>query len=237
MRSSGSAAGTAPDWEALAPVWHCFENTGSTYATLRAVLDRLRPPVLYAGGGRGRFPARLARQLGPGSVVTLDAAWGMVRRARTEFGLQCVQADVRAVPLRSGSVGSVFCATGVLEHLDRADRLDALRELARVTVPGGPIVLPTPPPGARAVDVRAEVEAWWSAGPAGGRTAAGTAFDAVAHVTGDRAAAYELLISALPATPAPLVGPTPDELAEAGLCSGLEVGEGVSALLVRRAGR
>ena len=82
------------------------------------------------------LPARPAR------VVGLDLAAGRLARARERLGsagYACASAD--ALPLRSHSFDLTLCAE-VLEHL--LDPLAALRELARVTRPGGRVLVSVP---------------------------------------------------------------------------------------------
>jgi SAM-dependent methyltransferase len=186
------AARAAPDWDALAPVWHCLETAGLDLAALRAVLPALTAPVLYAGGGRGVYPARLGGWLAPGRVAVVDSSPAMARRARRDFGLTYACADVRALPYPAGAFGSAVCATGVLEHLDDAGRGAALRELRRVTAPGGAVVLAV----FDAASTGRSALAAWRDGAAPRRVS--LAFGAVARTVGGRAAAFRLLSDALP---------------------------------------
>lgn len=164
-----------PDWDALAPHWHIFETAGNTRSVLSSALVHLRPPVLYVGGGRGVYPAKLNRWFA---------------------GCENVVADVCALPVPDGSVASVFCSTGVVEYMDAPARLSALAEMLRTVRPGGAIML--------AVFI-AEGQRGMSAGPlapdafAAGDDRAGTAprastwlaFDRLASQLGDRQAAHD----------------------------------------------
>jgi SAM-dependent methyltransferase len=111
----------------------------------RAV-GRLRAPsggvVFDAGCGSGRALAFLREVVGPhGQVIGLDLTWQMLsearRRGRGDLAL-LVQGDLLTLPLRSGSVDGVFAA-GLMLHL--ADPEGGLLELARVTRPGGGLVI------------------------------------------------------------------------------------------------
>jgi SAM-dependent methyltransferase len=221
--STESLRRVAPDWTALAPIWECFEQTGSTYVTVRGVLSDLQPPVLYVGGGRGTFAARLARWLGPGSVIILDSCEAMARRTVNEFGEPCVVADARAIPLADGAAASAYCATGVLDYLPLADRVRVLAELGRAVSPGGLIAVADRVPPTDPAALRRSLAAWRdSAVPDRWRDNAlpergSTPFDAVARLLGDRTAAYDLLLAALPTdAPAPWVD-VAELAAEAGL--------------------
>lgn len=106
--------------------------------------------MLDAGCGAGRdLPVLAAR----GGAVGLDLSPGLLARARQAASgarVQLAVADVRRVPLRDASVAAAW-ACAVLVHLDAGDRLLAMRELGRVTVPGGPV----------AVSLREEPEGGW----------------------------------------------------------------------------
>ncbi len=116
----------------------------------RAVLkqvDGLRlpddSPVLEVGCGAGHTTVALAQR---GFVVTsIDAARGMAdatRRRVEESGLgtrvRTDVGDIYQLPFRDGEFTLVL-AIGVLPWLD--DREGAVRELARVSAPGGHVVL------------------------------------------------------------------------------------------------
>ena len=78
----------------------------------------------------------------PTRVVGLDLASGRLSRARTRLGrggFACASAD--ALPLATASFDLTICAE-VLEHL--LDPAAALRELARVTKPGGRVLVSVP---------------------------------------------------------------------------------------------
>lgn len=83
----------------------------------------------------------------PGTVVVaLDIGLGTVRLARAKAALSGVAllgvvADVERLPFREGSFAAVVCDDTV-EHLP--DDARGVRELARVTAPGGRLVLATP---------------------------------------------------------------------------------------------
>jgi SAM-dependent methyltransferase len=92
------------------------------------------------GTGRALPPLRMA--VGPsGAVIALDITPEMLsvaRPAATLAGASLVLGDARALPFPSGSVDAIFAA-GLVNHLP--DTQAGLRELARVTRPGGLLVL------------------------------------------------------------------------------------------------
>jgi ubiquinone/menaquinone biosynthesis C-methylase UbiE len=91
--------------------------------------------VLDLGAGTGA--ASRAIGAAGGVPVALDGAFGMLAAARLA---RAVQGDASALPLGDGRVGGVVAAFS-LNHV--ADPVRALREIARVTAPGGPVVVAT----------------------------------------------------------------------------------------------
>jgi ubiquinone/menaquinone biosynthesis C-methylase UbiE len=91
--------------------------------------------VLEAGCGTGLVMSRLAEVAS--SVHGFDLSPGMVRRARAR-GLSVALGSVTQVPFRDASFDLV-CSFKVLAHVPSIT--DALRELARVTKPGGMLAL------------------------------------------------------------------------------------------------
>ena len=91
--------------------------------------------VLEAGCGTGLILQRLARQ--QHQVVGIDLSRGMLARAR-ERGLDVVQGTLDELPFADDSFDSVV-SFKVLPHIQPIR--EALRELARVTRPGGHLLL------------------------------------------------------------------------------------------------
>lgn len=89
--------------------------------------------VLEAGCGTGLVLSRI----GARSRVGADISSGMLARARAR-GHRVVQSDLTRLPFRDGAF-DVVCSFKVLAHVP--DRAAALAELARVTRPGGKLVL------------------------------------------------------------------------------------------------
>jgi 2-polyprenyl-3-methyl-5-hydroxy-6-metoxy-1,4-benzoquinol methylase len=92
------------------------------------------------GTGRALVPLRAA--VGPdGTVIALDVTPEMLHAARpasAAAGAARVLADARVLPLADASADAIFAA-GLVNHLP--DTAAGLRELARVTRPGGLLVL------------------------------------------------------------------------------------------------
>ncbi len=96
--------------------------------------------LLDVGCGPGTVTADLAARVAPGEVVAVDTAPHVLELARStvaERGLTNVtlrEADVHALPFEDGTFDVVH-AHQVLQHL--GDPVAALREMRRVTRPGG----------------------------------------------------------------------------------------------------
>jgi SAM-dependent methyltransferase len=99
--------------------------------------------VADVGCGPGIYHPLLAAQ--GARVLAVDLSAGMVqatrhRAARERLAVWTMQADAQALPLRDASCDRALAAH-MLYHVP--DRLAALRELRRVTRPGGRVVLVT----------------------------------------------------------------------------------------------
>ena len=98
--------------------------------------------ALDVGCGTGRALPALAAAVGPaGRVLGLDLTPAMLDAARAAGRDGCatlVLADARRLPVPSAAAGLVFAA-GLVQHLP--DPAAGLAELARVTRPGGALVI------------------------------------------------------------------------------------------------
>lgn len=94
------------------------------------LLRGLRAPVVELGASGGKVRGAL-----PPGALAVD--W-----VREGLAAPAVVADVRALPLRDASAGSLV-AIHVLGHLLAEDRARAAAEWARVLRPGGSLVLET----------------------------------------------------------------------------------------------
>lgn len=106
------------------------------------VLSRVLPPapavVLDVGGATGVYAAPLARA--GYRVHLVDPVPGHVADAGALPGVTAALGDARDLPAQDGSADAVLLL-GPLYHLpDRADRVRAWREAARVLRPGGVVV-------------------------------------------------------------------------------------------------
>jgi SAM-dependent methyltransferase len=120
-----------------------FGDDGPAYRAAVAEAG-LRPggTVVDVGCGTGRALAPLRAAVGPaGAVIALDVTPEMLHAARpasTAAGAALVLADARVLPFADSSADAIFAA-GLVNHLP--DTVAGLRELARVTRPGGLLVL------------------------------------------------------------------------------------------------
>lgn len=126
---------TRQTYDLIAPVF--AERTAKPAPEQVQLLDRLVSTV-PAGGlvadigcGPGRDVALLRRQ--GLHVIGLDLSIGQLR-ASTERGV--VQADMRRLPLRVGSVDAIWCQAALL-HMPRVVVPEVLAEFARVLRRGG----------------------------------------------------------------------------------------------------
>jgi SAM-dependent methyltransferase len=98
--------------------------------------------VVDVGCGTGRALPALRDAVGPrGVVIGLDLTPQMLTAAQTHArpaAANLILGDARSLPLADASVDAVFAA-GLLTHLPDAEA--GLRELARITRPGGRLVL------------------------------------------------------------------------------------------------
>lgn len=99
--------------------------------------------VIDAGCGTGRALPALRDAVGPdGTVIGLELTPEMIAEARAkgwaEGSSLLIEADARRLPLASGSVDAMFAA-GLVNHLP--DPAVGLAELARVTRPGGLLII------------------------------------------------------------------------------------------------
>jgi SAM-dependent methyltransferase len=109
------------------------------------VLTRVLPPapadILDVGGATGAYAAPLA-QVGY-RVRVVDPIPEHVAESGTLPGVTATLGDARALPVRDASADAVLLLGPLYHLLDRADRLSAWREAARVLRPGAVVVAAT----------------------------------------------------------------------------------------------
>jgi dolichyl-phosphate beta-glucosyltransferase len=117
----------------------------SKAALAATAMRRVRHPsaatgwLVDSGGGAGGVTAMLGWD--PNRLAIVEGNETLVGRAVVRHGLAGIRGDVDELPFADHSV-DVVCYLDVLEHLERPGR--ALREAARVLVPGGRVVVNVP---------------------------------------------------------------------------------------------
>ena len=115
-------------------------HTWRTIANSAAYLEPKLAPglsLLDAGCGPGTITVEFADRLAPARVVGLDASAEVIAKASADFtrpNLAFVTGDAYALPFEDGSF-DITHAHQTLQHV--ADPVAVLRELRRVTKPGG----------------------------------------------------------------------------------------------------
>lgn len=124
-------------------------------AVFARVRDRRPQRILDVGCGTGLLTTRLARELAV-PVTGIDYSIGMLEVASARHaGVSWVQADAMALPLRDEVADTLVCTESFHWY---ADQERALREFARVLLPGGRayVALVGPP-----VDIVARTAGVW----------------------------------------------------------------------------
>lgn len=105
---------------------------------LLAMLDDIPPgPAIDVASGTGRIAAHLLRR--GHNVIACDRSAGMLRRASEKLeGIGMVQSDLRALPIRDGSVDLLTCSLA-LTHVPALGA--AFRSFARVLRHGAHAVI------------------------------------------------------------------------------------------------
>jgi SAM-dependent methyltransferase len=154
MMGTMPAPGTPADADYLTRTREFFASRAATWDTkfgndLPAYTAAIAEAGLRSGGvvidvgcGTGRALPPLRAAVGPdGSVIALDLTPEMLAAARPASqaaSATLVLADARSLPFADASADAIFAA-GLVHHLP--DPEAGLRELARVTRPGGLLVL------------------------------------------------------------------------------------------------
>jgi ubiquinone/menaquinone biosynthesis C-methylase UbiE len=137
----------------LAPIWR--DDTDRATRIARRVVRHLRTEgrVLDVGCGTGYVLSRIRAEANAqgkkvGQTIGIDVAEGMVERATSRRGVRALTAEATRIPFIDQCF-DVVVATDVVRFVSDPERF--VRELFRVTMPGGTIVieLVAPTPGLR----------------------------------------------------------------------------------------
>ena len=139
-RVSGMFDQVAPAYDRTNTILSLGNDRFWRVATTRAVDPRPGQRILDLAAGTGASAVSLARS--GADVVAADFSPGMISEGRRRYGairnLRFVQADATALPFEDGEFDAVTMSFG-LRNVN--DPKQALRELRRVTRPGGRIVV------------------------------------------------------------------------------------------------
>ncbi|MEC0371481.1 class I SAM-dependent methyltransferase [Paenibacillus chibensis] len=156
MKRNPDTIGTAHE-EEQKQLWENLWGRGVSYRwdalselVLNALLETTGPvrdkKILEAGSGTGKISLRLAME---GAEVTLvDYAQQALEQSRLAFRMknrtaEFVQADIRSIPAEDNRYDLCWNA-GVLEHFSNEEKIRIMQELARITKPGGSIIVLVP---------------------------------------------------------------------------------------------
>ena len=103
--------------------------------------------MLDYGCGNGKFASRVAQLLGI-SVDACDVNAAAIAKAQLEPGVRphLISAEDPSLPIESGQLDAVTCCD-VMEHMGEDVRRTALKEIHRVLVDGGALIVTTPHKG------------------------------------------------------------------------------------------
>jgi ubiquinone/menaquinone biosynthesis C-methylase UbiE len=121
-----------------------FGSVDATAAQDRVVIetwaDQVRGPVLDAGCGPGQWTHHIsARRREP--VTGVDCSSRFIASARDRFpGIDFIEAALQRIPTADGTFGGVLSWFSLI-HTKPSEVPAVLRELARVTRPGGSLLI------------------------------------------------------------------------------------------------
>lgn len=134
-------------------------------AVVRALGSVSGLTVLDAGCGTGLTTRRLAAR--GGIIAALDASMASLESLKSDktcHEVLAIRGDLLHLPFAASSFDHVVCAN-TLQQLPGRNHLRAVAELARVTRPGGRVIV-----SAHAFTARKRRKGWPKAGPAGGHS-------------------------------------------------------------------
>lgn len=128
--------------------WRTFYEVGTReqQVVFKQYFDLVDPALLTsgeialdAGCGAGRWAYEVARRGARVLAIDLGSSIDVAARNTRAIGrVACIQADIRALPIREGAVTLAY-SLGVLHHLD--ETASAIKEVARTLRPGGTMLV------------------------------------------------------------------------------------------------
>ncbi|GAA1250932.1 class I SAM-dependent methyltransferase [Oryzihumus leptocrescens] len=148
MKPGSWIADASDSYDRVADRYADLVRTGLEALPLeKRLVDHFAQGVVEAGGGPvldvGCGPGWLTRHLASRGLAVsgIDISTAMLRLARTNNpGLGFAAASLTQIPVADGATAGVFCWY-VLHHVPDEDLDTAIRELSRVIVPGGSLML------------------------------------------------------------------------------------------------
>jgi len=124
-----------PNWEELAKVWPCFESRGTNTTMLDSLQDYFESPILYIGGGRGKYPSSIQKK--GHALVVVDSSKAMRQAAVEEFQLSYIHGDILQLELPPSSFPTIISSTGVLDTMSDENRIKSLNKIFNALGPTG----------------------------------------------------------------------------------------------------
>lgn len=130
-------------YDQIAVLYGQRPGRGRSFPDLRDAFAARLPPVAdLADLGCGpAADGALFAQAGH-RVTGIDRSAGMLAVAAAALSGRLVQADLRSIPLTSGSLDGIWCCAALL-HVPEGQTMAVLREIRRVLRPGGHLALVT----------------------------------------------------------------------------------------------
>jgi ubiquinone/menaquinone biosynthesis C-methylase UbiE len=140
------ARATRKFFDRMAKQWDDFGDAEDLHKRLKPLVAKFNIPaggtVLDVGTGTGILHPWLMAAVGPsGRVLAFDFSSSMLEKAHIKSAsrnLMCFQADVTAIPLPARSCDCVVCFAAFPHFYDK---LQSLKEMARVTRKGGKVLI------------------------------------------------------------------------------------------------
>lgn len=128
-------------WDAIADIWHFFEENGLTSIQLKKLMPLISIPTAVIGCGLGMLLKPLVAEFGHDHVHGYDASPGMVKIARQKGMRNVYCCDPKCPISNDVKYGSIIVATGVVDSLSKPAMMDLLKELTFSLAANGKLIL------------------------------------------------------------------------------------------------